>query len=241
MSEKEDCLLQISDLQAFYGELQVLWDVGLSVRRGEKVAVIGANGSGKTTLLRCIAGLQERFNGSIVYDGCDMVKVPPYERVGRGLVLVPEERGIFPEMTVLENLLMGAFSMSDKQEITRSLNWVYEIFPVLAERTFQIAGSLSGGQQQMLAIGRGLISRPKLIMMDEPTLGLAPVLISRLFEVFQEINRAGVAILLVEQNVYRSLGIADRAYVLENGQIGLHGEAEELLESEHIKKAYLGM
>lgn len=241
MSAQKDFLLQVSGLKAFYGDLQVLWDINCSVRRGEVVAIIGANGSGKTTLLRCIAGLQEQFHGEIVYKGCDITKTPSFQRVSRNIVLVPEERGLFPEMTVLENLLMGAFSIKSREEIEKSLRWIYEIFPVLSKRKYQIAGSLSGGQQQMLAIGRGLISRPHLLMMDEPSLGIAPVLVSRMFEVFQEINQAGVAMLLVEQNVYRILSVADRAYVLENGCIVNQGIAKELLESEQIKKAYLGM
>jgi len=234
-------LLTLEGVDAFYGDLQALHDVSLEVRPGELVALVGANAAGKTTTLRVISGTLAARGGRVMFDGQDLAAVPAHSRVARGIVQVPEGRRLFPFMTVRENLLLGAHAPSARAEQDRSLEYVLRLFPVLEERATQLAGSLSGGEQQMCAIGRALMARPRLLMLDEPTLGIAPVLVQRIFETVAAINRDGVTVLLVEQNVRRALALANRAVVLENGRVVLAGPARELLADERLKKAYLGL
>jgi branched-chain amino acid transport system ATP-binding protein len=234
-------LLTLEGVDAFYGDLQALHDVSLEVRPGELVALVGANAAGKTTTLRVISGTLGARGGRVMFDGQDLAVVPAHSRVARGIVQVPEGRRLFPFMTVRENLLLGAHAPSARAEQDRSLEYVLRLFPVLEERAAQLAGSLSGGEQQMCAIGRALMARPRLLMLDEPTLGIAPVLVQRIFETVAAINRDGVTVLLVEQNVRRALALANRAVVLENGRVVLAGPARELLADERLKKAYLGL
>ncbi len=234
-------MLTLEGVDAFYGDLQALHDVSLEVRAGELVALVGANAAGKTTTLRVISGTLGARGGRVVWDGQDLAAVPAHSRVARGIVQVPEGRRLFPFMTVRENLLLGAHAPSARADQDRSLEYVLRLFPVLEERTAQLAGSLSGGEQQMCAIGRALMARPRLLMLDEPTLGIAPVLVQRIFETVAAINRDGVTVLLVEQNVRRALALANRAVVLENGRVVLAGPARELLADERLKKAYLGL
>jgi branched-chain amino acid transport system ATP-binding protein len=234
-------LLTLEGVDAFYGDLQALHDVSLEVRTGELVALVGANAAGKTTTLRVISGTLGARGGRVMFDGQDLAVVPAHSRVARGIVQVPEGRRLFPFMTVRENLLLGAHAPSARAEQDRSLEYVLRLFPVLEERAAQLAGSLSGGEQQMCAIGRALMARPRLLMLDEPTLGIAPVLVQRIFETVAAINRDGVTVLLVEQNVRRALALANRAVVLENGRVVLAGPARELLADERLKKAYLGL
>jgi branched-chain amino acid transport system ATP-binding protein len=234
-------LLTLEGVDAFYGDLQALHDVSLEVRPGELVALVGANAAGKTTTLRVISGTLGARGGRVMFDGQDLAAVPAHSRVARGIVQVPEGRRLFPFMTVRENLLLGAHAPSARAEQDRSLEYVLRLFPVLEERATQLAGSLSGGEQQMCAIGRALMARPRLLMLDEPTLGIAPVLVQRIFETVAAINRDGVTVLLVEQNVRRALALANRAVVLENGRVVLAGPARELLADERLKKAYLGL
>ncbi len=233
-------MLEVAGLNAGYGEVQVLWNVGLKVERGEIVSLIGANGAGKTTTLRSIMGLIRPFSGVIRLDGTEIVGLPTHEIVRRGIALVPEGRHLFPKMTVIENLRMGAYAV-DSSKYKDLLERVFQIFPVLKERKDQLASTLSGGEQQMLAIARGLMSDPKLLMLDEPSLGLAPKIVKKVMRVVSEIRDEGVTVLLVEQNAKMSLEISDRGYVLETGKIVLEGTSEELLRNEHVRKAYLGL
>jgi branched-chain amino acid transport system ATP-binding protein len=234
-------LLRLESIDAFYGDLQALHGVALDVQEGEIVALVGANAAGKTTALRVISGTLRPRAGRIIFQGQDLTAVPAHLRVGRGIVQVPEGRRLFPFMTVRENLLLGAHTAAARARLEESLAHVFDLFPVLRERTAQLAGSLSGGEQQMCAIGRALMARPRLLMLDEPTLGIAPVLVQKIFDTVAAINRSGVTILLVEQNVRRALTLAHRACVLENGRVVLTGPARELLGDERLKKAYLGM
>jgi branched-chain amino acid transport system ATP-binding protein len=234
-------LLTLEGIDAFYGDLQALHGVSLDVREGEIVALVGANAAGKTTTLRVISGTLPASVGRVMFNGEDISTVPAHERVGRGIVQVPEGRRLFPFMTVRENLLLGAHPPAARAEQAQSLDRVLDLFPILGERTTQLAGSLSGGEQQMCAIGRALMTKPRLLMLDEPTLGIAPVLVQKIFETVAAINRAGVTILLVEQNVRRALALAHRACVLENGRLVLAGAARDLAADERLKKAYLGL
>ncbi len=233
-------MLEIRDLEVYYGVIRALKSISLRVEEGEIVTLIGANGAGKTTSLRTISGLLRPHAGSILLNGVDVTQLSPRERVKEGMSHVPEGRRVFPMMSVLENLELGAFLRRDKEGIEEDLTHVYERFPILFDRRKQMAGTLSGGEQQMLAIGRALMSRPKVLLLDEPSMGLAPLLVQEIFNIIQTINEAGTTVLLVEQNANMALQIASRAYVLETGSIVLSGEAKTLLESEEIKKAYLG-
>ena len=234
-------MLTLEGIDAFYGDLQALHGVSLDVREGEIVALVGANAAGKTTTLRVISGTLPAGAGRVTFNGENLSRVPAHERVGRGIVQVPEGRRLFPFMTVRENLLLGAHPPAARAEQAQSLDRVLDLFPILSERTTQLAGSLSGGEQQMCAIGRALMTKPRLLMLDEPTLGIAPVLVQKIFETVAAINRAGVTILLVEQNVRRALALAHRACVLENGRLVLAGAARDLAADERLKKAYLGL
>jgi len=233
-------LLKIQGLSASYGDLRVLWDVSLEVRENEIVALLGANGAGKSTLLKCITGLKAISEGGISLAGQDLSGVPPHRRVNQGLVLVPEERGIFPGLSVEENLKVGGFTVTDKAELRSGFDWVYGLFPVLKERRRQVAGSLSGGEQQMLSIAKGLISRPRLLLLDELSLGLAPVIVLKLLDLIKRIHESGVTLILVDQNLEKILSVSHRGYVFENGRIALEGKAEELLNDPRTKKVYLG-
>ena len=231
-------ILEVNDINVYYNQIHAIRDVSLDVNEGEIVALIGANGAGKSTTLRTISGLLRSKTGSIVFNGEDISKTDAYKLVGKGLAQVPEGRRIFLQMTVQENLDMGAFTRKD--DVRESLNAIFEQFPRLKERRNQVAGTLSGGEQQMLAMSRALMSRPKLLMLDEPSMGLSPILVQLVFDIIKELNDAGTTILLVEQNAEMALEIADRAYVLESGAIKLSGTGAELAASEEIKKAYLG-
>ncbi len=232
-------ILEIRDLQVHYGGIEAVKSISLDVPEGEIVTLIGANGAGKTTTLQTISGLLHARTGSITFQGESITGVPAHKLVSRGLAQVPEGRRVFLQMSVQENLEMGAFTRSGS-EVDQSIAEVYERFPRLLERKNQIAGTLSGGEQQMLAMGRALMSKPKLLMMDEPSMGLAPILVEQIFEIIKELHKAGTTILLVEQNAEMALKIADRAYVLESGAVSLSGTGKELAESDAIKKAYLG-
>jgi branched-chain amino acid transport system ATP-binding protein len=234
-------LLTLEGVDAFYGDLQALHGVSLEVRAGELMALVGANAAGKTTTLRVISGTLPARGGRVLFDGQDLAAMPAHLRVAQGIVQVPEGRRLFPFMTVHENLLLGAHAPQARAQQDASLDYVLRLFPVLKDRAIQLAGSLSGGEQQMCAIGRALMARPRLLMLDEPTLGIAPVLVQRIFETVAAINRDGVTILLVEQNVRRALALAHRAVALENGRVVLSGPARELLADDRLKKAYLGM
>ena len=234
-------MLTLEGVDAFYGDLQALHGVSLEVRAGELVALVGANAAGKTTTLRVISGTLPARTGRVLFEGQDLAAVPAHLRVAQGIVQVPEGRRLFPFMTVHENLLLGAHAPHARAHQAASLDYVLRLFPVLKDRATQLAGSLSGGEQQMCAIGRALMARPRLLMLDEPTLGIAPVLVQRIFETVAAINRDGVTILLVEQNVRRALALAHRAAALENGRVVLAGPARELLADERLKKAYLGL
>ena len=234
-------MLTLEGIDAFYGDLQALHGVSFDVREGEIVALVGANAAGKTTTLRVISGTLPAGAGRVTFNGESLSRVPAHERVGRGIVQVPEGRRLFPFMTVRENLLLGAHPAAARAEQAQSLARVLDLFPILSERTTQLAGSLSGGEQQMCAIGRALMTKPRLLMLDEPTLGIAPVLVQKIFETVAAINRAGVTILLVEQNVRRALALAHRACVLENGRLVLAGAARDLAADDRLKKAYLGL
>jgi branched-chain amino acid transport system ATP-binding protein len=233
-------VLRIENLDFSYGDLQVLWGVSLQVTQGEIVTVLGANGAGKSTTLRNVSRLVRPSRGTITFDGKDLCKLESHQVVELGVVQVPEGRRIFPEMTVLENLRMGSFVKSTRPDRQRNLERAFALFPRLAERQKQLGGTLSGGEQQMLAIGRGLMTNPRLLLLDEPSLGLSPLFVKNIFEIIKEINRQGITILLVEQNVFQSLRISHRAYVLETGRVVLSGTGEELLVNEHVKKAFLG-
>lgn len=232
-------LLEVEKLNTFYGNLHALWDVDLSVKQGNIVALIGSNGAGKSTLLKSIAGMVPPRSGRIMYDGKSLTGVPASRIVGKGITLSPEGRQIFPRMTVQENLLMGGYTQK-KETLEPSFARVFELFPILKERLSQVAGTLSGGEQQMLAIGRALMSNPRMLMLDEPSLGLSPRLTETIFELIETIKKQGVTILLIEQNAFGALAIADYGYVLENGRITLSGTGQELLESEKVYDSYLG-
>ena len=234
-------MLKLDGVDAFYGDLQALYGVALEVNEGEIVALIGANAAGKSTTLRVISGLLSPRRGHLHFEGRPIGRTPAHRRVGLGIVQVPEGRRLFPFLSVRENLLLGAHTPASRQQRDATLRHVFELFPALAERQSQLANSLSGGEQQMCAIGRALMAQPRLLMLDEPTLGLAPLLVRRIFETVQTINRAGVTILLVEQNVHHTLSIANRAYVLESGRVVLAGPAAELSGDERLRRAYLGM
>jgi branched-chain amino acid transport system ATP-binding protein len=234
-------LLRLEGVEAAYGDLVAVADVSLEVGMGETVALIGGNGAGKTTTLRAISGLLPVRRGVIELDGARLDGLRSAEIVGRGIAHVPEGRQLFPTMTVLENLELGCRSAAARTMRRTTLDWVFQLFPLLAERRRQVAGTLSGGEQQMCAIGRGLMARPRLLMLDEPSLGLAPVMVRTIFEILARINREGMTILLVEQNVLRSLQLSHRGYVIENGRITMEGTGADLLASPHIKQAYLGV
>ena len=240
MNDMAKPMLKIDDINVYYGAIHALKGISLEVDEGEIVTLIGANGAGKSTTLRTISGLLKPKTGGIVFQGQDIAGVPAHEIVKRGISQVPEGRRIFAEMTVMENLDLGAFTRKDKDGIAADLRHVFELFPRLEERRDQVAGTLSGGEQQMLAMGRALMSRPKLLLLDEPSMGLAPLLIREIFNIIVDINKSGTTVLLVEQNANMALSIASRAYVLETGRITLSGSAAELAASEEVKKAYLG-
>jgi branched-chain amino acid transport system ATP-binding protein len=234
-------LLEINDLHVSYGKIKAIKGISLHVGAGEIVTLVGANGAGKTTLLKTISGILAPASGSINYDGKPLTDIKPFERVIAGVCQAPEGRGIFPGMTVLENLEMGKFSRPDaKSENEQDLEMVYQLFPRLKERISQMGGTLSGGEQQMLAIGRALMSRPRLLLLDEPSMGLAPMFIAQIFEIIKEIKKQGVTILLVEQNAAKALAVADRAYVLETGNISMEGTGAQLLNDPAVRAAYLG-
>ena len=233
-------MLEIKDIDVYHGDLQALWKVSLQVGKGELVSLIGANGAGKTTIVESISALLTPLSGSIEFNGVRIDREPTHKVVRLGICLVPEGKGIFPGLSVLENLELGAFIPESRRVRQKTFEFVYLLFPILQTRRKQTAGTLSGGEQQMLAIGRALMSTPKLLMFDEPSLGLAPLVVKNIFKVIQQIRESGVSILLVEQNVRMALGIAQRAYVIENGRIGIQGDAKSLLDDEKIRKAYLG-
>ncbi len=234
-------MLEIKDVQVHYGMIQAIKGISFDVEQGEIVALIGANGAGKTTILHTISGLISPTTGSILFEGTDITKIQPHKIVGMGMAHVPEGRRVFSDMTVLQNLKMGAYTRNDAAESAETLKMIYKHFPRLEERKNQRAGTLSGGEQQMLAMGRALMSKPKLILMDEPSMGLSPLLVKEVFKIIEFCHEEGITILLVEQNAKMALGIADRAYVLETGQITMSGKASDLMEDEAVKKAYLGM
>lgn len=233
-------LLEVKDLTVFYGVIQALKGISFEVNKGEIVTLIGANGAGKTTTMQSVMGLIPSKGGTVVYNGVDITKKPCHSIVHLGMTQVPEGRRVFQELTVYENLLMGAYTEKSKAKIKRDIEEIYEWFPRLGERKKQVAGTLSGGEQQMLAMGRAMMSHPELLMLDEPSMGLSPLLVDQVFEIIKNFQKNGTTILLVEQNAGKSLAISDRAYVLENGQIVLSGTGEELLKSDMVKKAYLG-
>jgi len=233
-------MLTLEAVSVVFGDLQVLWDIAFAVSEGEIVALIGANAAGKTTILKTIAGLVRPTRGRVIFEGKDLSRRLSHDIVSGGICLIPEGRRLFPEMTVRENLELGAFGRSVWRERATTLEQVYKIFPILREREKQLARTLSGGEQQMVAIGRGLMSRPRLCMLDEPSLGLSPLNVRELFRVVRELRSSGTTVLLVEQNVLQTLTVADRAYVLENGRIVLEGSGHELLGNSHVKAAYLG-
>ena len=233
-------MLEIKDLEVYYGVIQAIKGISFEVNKGEVIALIGANGAGKTTILHTITGLLSPKKGSVMYEGTDITKTPAHKIVSLGMAHVPEGRRVFADLSVYENLKMGAYTRKDKNEVEETLERVYERFPRLKERKNQMAGTLSGGEQQMLAMGRALMSKPKIILMDEPSMGLSPILVNEIFDIIQEVSKSGTTVLLVEQNAKKALSIADRAYVLETGKIVLEGKAEDLLNDDSIKKAYLG-
>jgi len=234
-------MLKVSGIDVFYGDLQVLWDVSFEVREKEILVLVGANGSGKSTSLKTISGLLRPRKGTIEFDGVRLDLLPSDKVIGSGVVHVPEARRLFREMTVEENLIMGSLSPEAKKKRAQTMEWVFELFPRVRERRKQAAGTLSGGEQQMVAIGRGLMALPRIMMFDEPSLGLSPILVQDVFEIVKRINREGVTVLLVEQNVRQTLAMCDRAYVLENGRVVLQGTGKELSNDPHVKEAYLGI
>ena len=232
-------ILEVKDLEVYYGVIQAIKGISFEVNQGEIIALIGANGAGKTTTLQTITGLIPSKAGTITYEGKDITKIPGYKLVGMGIAHVPEGRRVFAELSVLQNLKLGAYTRNDKNEMEETLKEIYERFPRLEERKNQMAGTLSGGEQQMLAMGRALMSHPKLIVMDEPSMGLSPLYVNEIFDIIQKINADGVTVLLVEQNAKKALSIANRAYVLETGKIALSGDAKDLMNDDSVKKAYL--
>ena len=233
-------MLEVNDLQVYYGMIHAIKGVSFHVNEGEIIALIGANGAGKTTILHTITGLIAPKGGQVVFEGKDITKTPAHKIVELGMAHVPEGRRVFAQLSVYQNLKMGAYTRSDKNEIEESLEMVYKRFPRLEERKNQMAGTLSGGEQQMLAMGRALMSKPRIILMDEPSMGLSPILVNEIFDIIQSVSASGTTVLLVEQNAEKALAIADRAYVLETGKISLDGNAKDLLNDDSIKKAYLG-
>ncbi|HEX9206509.1 MAG TPA: ABC transporter ATP-binding protein, partial [Candidatus Deferrimicrobiaceae bacterium] len=234
-------MLKVSGIDVFYGDLQVLWDVSFEVREKEILVLVGANGAGKSTTLKTISGLLKPRKGTIEFDGVRLDQLPPDRVIGQGVVHVPEARRLFREMSVEENLIMGSLSPEAKKKRHETMAWVYELFPRMKERRKQAAGTMSGGEQQMCAIGRGLMALPKVLMFDEPSLGLSPILVQEVFQIAKRINKEGVTVMLVEQNVRQTLAMCDRAYVLENGRIVLEGTGKNLMNDPHVKEAYLGI
>ena len=234
-------MLEIKGLNATYERVQVLWDISFNIDAGEVVTLLGSNGAGKSTTVKTIQGLLKPGSGSIRFMNRSIEGLPAYRIVEEGIALVPEGREIFPKMSVLENLILGAYASRAKDLLKDSLEWVFNLFPKLEERQEQLAGTMSGGEQQMLAIARALMSKPKLLMLDEPSLGLAPVIVLQVFEIIKKLKEEGVTVLLVEQNVHHALEISDRAYILEKGRIILEGEGSDLLNNHYVKEAYLGM
>jgi len=234
-------MLAVEKLNSGYGRIQILWDVALKVKKGEIVALVGANGAGKSTTLKTIAGILRRMSGSVTFEEKHIEGLPAHVVVSQGLALVPEGRRVFSYMTVKENLEMGAYTVKSAKEVQQNLEWVYSLFPKLKDRQSQLAGTFSGGEQQMLVIGRALMSRPRFLMLDEPSLGLQPNIVNNVFESLKQLHAEGVTILLVEQNVRKSLELAQRGYVLEHGRVVLEGEGKTLLANEEVRKAYLGI
>lgn len=234
-------LLQVEGLNAHYGDVQVLFDVSFEVAEGELVSMVGANSAGKSTLLRCLSGMLKKVSGSINFDGHELIGTPAYNMVNQGIIHIPEGRRVFPMMTVEENLQIGGYSKRKDGEMADLITRSYDMFPRLKRLRHQMAGSMSGGEQQMLAIARGLMAKPRLLTVDEPSLGLAPILVDDTFRILERIKTSGVTILLVEQNVVRALKMSDRAYVIENGRIVMQGQGATLLKDDHLRKAYMGM
>ena len=233
-------MLEVKDLEVYYGMIQAIKGISFEVNKGEVIALIGANGAGKTTTLHTITGLLSPKKGSVMFEGKDITKIPAHKIVSMGMAHVPEGRRVFADLSVYENLKLGAYTRKDKENLNKDLESIYERFPRLAERKNQSAGTLSGGEQQMLAMRRALMSKPSIILMDEPSMGLSPILVNEIFDIIESISKSGTTVLLVEQNAKKALSIADRAYVLETGKIVTSGKASELLENDSIKKAYLG-
>ena len=233
-------MLKVTDLQVYYGVIQALKGISFEVNEGEVIALIGANGAGKTTILHTVTGLINQKAGKIEFEGKDISHTPAYKIVAEGMAHVPEGRRVFAELSVYDNLMMGAYTRKDKKEIAETLAMVYKRFPRLEERKKQMAGTLSGGEQQILAMGRALMSKPKIILMDEPSMGLSPIFVNEIFDIIKAVSASGTTVLLVEQNAKKALSIADRAYVLETGKIILEGDAKVLMNDERVKKAYLG-
>ena len=233
-------MLEVKDLEVYYGMIQAIKGISFEVNKGEVIALIGANRAGKTTTLHTITGLLSPKKGSVMFEGKDITKIPAHKIVSMGMAHVPEGRRVFADLSVYENLKLGAYTRKDKENLNKDLESIYERFPRLAERKNQSAGTLSGGEQQMLAMGRALMSKPSIILMDEPSMGLSPILVNEIFDIIESISKSGTTVLLVEQNAKKALSIADRAYVLETGKIVTSGKASELLEDDSIKKAYLG-
>lgn len=233
-------MLKVTDLQVYYGVIQALKGISFEVNEGEVIALIGANGAGKTTILHTVTGLINQKAGKIEFEGKDISHTPAYKIVAEGMAHVPEGRRVFAELSVYDNLMMGAYTRKDKKEIAETLAMVYKRFPRLEERKKQMAGTLSGGEQQMLAMGRALMSKPKIILMDEPSMGLSPIFVNEIFDIIKAVSASSTTVLLVEQNAKKALSIADRAYVLETGKIILEGDAKVLMNDERVKKAYLG-
>ena len=234
-------MLQVQDISVCYGDIQALFNLTLQVETGEIVTLLGSNGAGKTTTINTISGILHLRQGAILFDGKSIHQMTPFRIVEHGLIQNPEGRMLFPDMTVFENLQMGAYSIRAREKHQETLDWVFHLFPRLMERFPQLAGTLSGGEQQMLAIARGLMSKPKLLMLDEPSLGLAPLLVAELFKIVSQINQHSVTILLVEQNAVQALETAHRGYVLENGRIMLHGKSSDLIQNDHVRASYLGI
>jgi len=233
-------MLEVKDLEVYYGMIQAIKGISFEVNEGEIVSLIGANGAGKTTILHTVTGLLSPKKGSVIFEGKDITKIPAHKIVSLGMAHVPEGRRVFAQLSVYQNLKMGAYTRKDKDEIEKTLETVYKRFPRLEERKNQLAGTLSGGEQQMLAMGRALMSHPRIILMDEPSMGLSPILVNEIFDIIQSVSASGTTVLLVEQNAKKALSIANRAYVLETGNIVMSGSAEELMDNDSIKKAYLG-
>ena len=233
-------MLEVKDLEVYYGMIQALKGISFQVNEGEVIALIGANGAGKTTTLHTVSGLLTPKHGSVTFEGTEITKIPAHKIVELGMAHVPEGRRVFPRTSVMDNLLLGAYSRKDKENVKGDLNKIFEMFPRLLERKNQLAGTLSGGEQQMLAMGRALMSKPRIILMDEPSMGLSPIMVNEIFDIIKEVSESGTTVLLVEQNAKKALSIADRGYVLETGKIVKEGKASDLLNDEAVKKAYLG-